>query len=249
MPIHSMAYPCVERAGLLSVVPARRRGLLAPLLLLLILLLRSRLRALSEGHSRWRVAWLSGLGWSSSLAVLLHLKLTLLHFLKHLLRSFYAGLIGSRLLLLGFGSLIGSFFDGFVCWICFSGVGCGRRCGTFGGLSVGCRSIWRFGNKHDANQQACIFRRAQQNVVEMRSVKKLGDYVARGAGTETGGDALGGIGWNVNIGGGMFAHAAQNVTQCGVRGDDGELAILIVDLRGHRGHGVERNLRDRALRA
>ena len=130
------------------------------LLLLLILLLRRRLRALAERHSRRRIAWLAGLGWSSSLAVLLHLKLTLLHFLKHLLRSFYAGLIGSRLLLLGFRSLIGGFFDGFVCWICFGGIGCGRRRrrGTLGGLSVGCRSIRRFGYKHDANQQASIFR-------------------------------------------------------------------------------------------
>ena len=133
------------------------------LLLLLILLLRRRLRALAERHSRRRIAWLTGLPWlgcCAGLAVLLHLELTLLHFLEHLLRRLHARLVGSRLLLLGFRSLIGGFFDGFVCWICFGGIGCGRRRrrGTLGGLSVGCRSIRRFGYKHDANQQASIFR-------------------------------------------------------------------------------------------
>ena len=83
----------------------------------------------------------------------------------------------------------------------------------------------------------------------MRSIKKLGNYIARRAGSEAGGNAFGSVRWNVNIGGGMFTDAAQNVSQGGIGGNDGELAILIVNLRRHRGHGIERNLRHRALRA
>jgi hypothetical protein len=128
-------------------------------LLLLLLLLRSRLRALAEGHSGRRVAGLTGLEGHAGLAILLHLKLALLHFLKHLLWRFHARLVGSGLLLLSFGSLLGSFFDGFVGGIGIGGIGCGgwRRRSALRGLGVGRGGIRRFGYQHDANQQAGIF--------------------------------------------------------------------------------------------
>ena len=189
--------------------PDEASGAPRVLLILLRLLLGLRLRDWHTGPAGIGHGWLAGL-------LLLHLQLTLLHLLQHLLWSLRAGLVGSGRGLFGFGcALILILLCALIGRI---GIGCvggylGRR-GSVGASAGGLRIRVigaGLGHQDHAHELAGIVWRSQQNLVEAGTIQQFGDNFTRGAGTEAGNDSLIGGGGDFDIGGGVLAHAAQDV--------------------------------------
>src|SRR5437660_882629 len=225
---------------------ASLRGLL---LLLRLRLWRRRLRHWYAGPTRiwyWRL--------TSLLLLLLHLKLPLLHFLQHLLRSSYSRLVRRRRWLFRFrcALILLVLVSVFILRI---GLGSVRRY-FHGRTSVvtGLRGLRirivrpGFGHQHHPHQLVGIVQGTQQYVIEAGSIQQFGDYFTSRPGTEARHHALVGGGGDFDVGGCVLAHATQNVTQGGVRGDDGQQSILKAHLGRYGRNGIQRNLRHGALR-
>src|ERR1700745_2400408 len=74
----------------------------------------------------------------------------------------------------------------------------------------------------------------------MGSVEKVGPYLSRRRGSESGNHAFGGIRRNLKFGAGLLANGLQHIGQGGVASHNGQLAVFVIHFWGDGGDLIER---------